>query len=95
MPKKNTYIISYDISQDRRRAKAANIIKDYGIRVQKSVFECFVKPDSFKKLIAQLDKIIDYKTDSILGYMVCEACLKHKQTMGQNIIQTKEDFFII
>lgn len=95
MPRKNTYIISYDISKDRKRARAANTIKDYGVRVQKSVFECRVKPDAFNELMAKLEKIIDRKTDSVLGYLVCEACLKQKQAMGQNNIQTEEDFFVI
>ncbi|QTA80268.1 Putative CRISPR-associated endonuclease Cas2 [Desulfonema limicola] len=95
MPRKNTYIISYDISKDRQRARAANTIKDYGIRVQKSVFECRVRPNAFLELMAKLEKIIDPKTDSVLGYLVCEACFKRKQAIGQNTVLEEEDFFVI
>lgn len=95
MPKKNTYIVSYDISKDKKRARAANTIKNYGVRVQKSVFECRVKPDDIDKLMLQLEKIIDFNTDSVLVYFVCDGCLKRKKAMGQNNIQTDEDFCVI
>lgn len=44
------YVISYDISNDRRRNKIAKILLDYGRRVQYSVFECEMNQKSFKEL---------------------------------------------
>jgi CRISPR-associated protein Cas2 len=34
------FVIAYDIEQDRRRNKVMSALKDYGLRVQYSVFEC-------------------------------------------------------
>jgi CRISPR-associated protein Cas2 len=33
-------VVSYDISDDKRRRKVAQIMEGYGYRVQYSVFEC-------------------------------------------------------
>ncbi|RJP64442.1 MAG: CRISPR-associated endonuclease Cas2, partial [Candidatus Abyssobacteria bacterium SURF_17] len=32
--------VSYDVSNNKKRSKIADILKDYGHRVQYSVFEC-------------------------------------------------------
>lgn len=40
MVDKKLYVISYDIVDDRKRTKTVDTLKDYGRRVQKSVFEC-------------------------------------------------------
>ena len=34
------FVVAYDIRQDRRRNKVMNTLKDFGLRVQYSVFEC-------------------------------------------------------
>ena len=34
------FVVSYDISDDKRRTKIHNTLKSYGQRVQYSVFEC-------------------------------------------------------
>ena len=33
-------VVSYDVPDDRRRTRLAHILKDFGERVQYSVFEC-------------------------------------------------------
>lgn len=35
----NTYLICYDIEDDRERTRVANLLESYGQRVQYSVFE--------------------------------------------------------
>jgi len=35
-------IVAYDIADERRLARVAKIVKDYGVRVQKSIFEVSV-----------------------------------------------------
>ena len=34
------YLVCYDIVSDRRRNKVSKLLEAYGLRVQKSVFEC-------------------------------------------------------
>ncbi len=37
------YAIVYDISDDKERGKVDKILKGFGFRVQKSVYECMLK----------------------------------------------------
>ena len=36
-------LVTYDIKDDKKRNKVCNILKDYGNRVQYSVFECYLE----------------------------------------------------
>ena len=44
---KKYYIVSYDISNDKKRTKMLRLLKNYGVRVQKSVFECLISERLF------------------------------------------------
>lgn len=43
-------LISYDISDDKRRKKVAKLLEGYGYRVQYSVFECDLTLKQIKKV---------------------------------------------
>ena len=43
-------VVSYDVSDDRRRRKVAKIMEGYGYRVQYSVFECDLDADQMRTL---------------------------------------------
>ena len=95
MADKKFYLISYDIVDDRKRFKAAEALKDYGQRVQKSVFEAKLDAKTLSKLLARLEEIIDKDTDNVLVYSLCEACVKHKQWIGLAIIGEDADFRVL
>ncbi len=66
-------LISYDVAmQDtggaRRLRRVAKACKDYGQRVQYSVFECIVEPAQWAKLKDRLIKEIDPEQDSLRFY---------------------------
>jgi CRISPR-associated protein Cas2 len=43
---RNTYLVCYDVSDDRRRTRVAKAMMGFGDRIQYSVFECqFTKTD--------------------------------------------------
>ena len=75
-------VISYDIVDDRRRNKVANILLDYGKRVQYSVFEV----DDIENLEEIMDKItvlMNQGEDNIRYYVLCQGCEKRKKVMGK------------
>jgi len=72
-------VVAYDISSDEKRNKCMNILKDYGNRVNFSVFECTVDAQKLKEIKEKINKLIDNKTDSVLYYILCDAC-KTKRT---------------
>ncbi|UOD33956.1 CRISPR-associated endonuclease Cas2 [Deferribacteraceae bacterium V6Fe1] len=92
---KKYYVISYDISDDRIRYRVDKELKNYGIRVQKSVFECNITDAEYVKLKEKLDKLIDMNTDSIRYYFLCKHCRDNIQNVGNSFINTDKIFEII
>ena len=66
-------LVTYDVETkdpagQKRLRKVANCCKDFGQRVQSSVFECEVTPADLINLKYQLKSLIDTRTDSIRIY---------------------------
>ena len=66
-------LVSYDVSTTdptgtRRLARVAKVCKDYGQRVQFSVFECIVDPAQWAVLKQRLIDEIDQDLDSLRFY---------------------------
>lgn len=67
-------LVSYDVSIEgdgsRRLRRVAKVCKDYGQRVQFSVFECIVDPAQWTVMRQRLISEIDPKTDSLRFYFL-------------------------
>lgn len=74
-------LISYDVASDdtgqRRLRRVARACKDYGQRVQYSVFECIVDPAQWTMLKERLISEIDPEKDSLRFYYL-GANYKHR-----------------
>jgi CRISPR-associated protein Cas2 len=75
---KQFIVVVYDISNDKRRVKLHNLLKDYGTPVQYSVFESR-QIESMKKSVIKLMK---KKVDSVRFYTLCDMCVKRIDTPG-------------
>lgn len=51
------YVISYDVSCDKRRKRIFDLLQDHGIRVQDSVFEIFTSRTRIKTLTERLEAL--------------------------------------
>jgi CRISPR-associated protein Cas2 len=67
--KKHFVLVVYDISDNKRRNKMVKILNRYGFRVQKSVFEAMLRPNKYKKLLSEVEKIPD-SFDSVRVYKI-------------------------
>ena len=68
-------LVSYDVSLEssggaRRLRRVGKACKDYGQRVQYSVYECIVDPAQWTKLRARLLSEIDAEQDSLRFYFL-------------------------
>lgn len=61
------YAVVYDITSDTERARVDKVLKDFGFRVQKSVFECRLNKKGKEDLIERL-KRLNIKTGFIKVY---------------------------
>lgn len=97
----HAYLVVYDVSTEdkegeKRLRKVANICLDYGIRVQKSVFECVLNEKQYKVLLDQLIKCLDPKEDSLRIYKLTLPIEKQVKVYGvQTAILTDQDDPII
>jgi CRISPR-associated protein Cas2 len=51
-------VVRYDIPHDRRRTRLHRTLKNFGTRVQYSVFECVLDPKDFSRLQAAVQRVI-------------------------------------
>ena len=61
------YTVVYDITSDAERARVDRVLKGFGFRVQKSVFECRLNKSAKNKLIEKLANL-NIKTGFIKVY---------------------------
>lgn len=68
-------IVAYDVNMESKEGQArlrkvATICKNFGQRVQYSLFECRVTPAQLEELIFALRKVIDEQKDSLRIYVL-------------------------
>ena len=89
------YAISYDIRDDRRRLHVARVLKDFGSRVQLSVFEAYLEARDLERLRSRLAKHLDPETDSVRLYPLCAACCPGILVLGQGVVTQDPEVIII
>lgn len=60
------YIVTYDISDDKRWRRVFRLMKGYGEWIQLSVFQCRMSQKRHSELIGLLDGIIHHRDDHIV-----------------------------
>lgn len=76
-------LIIYDISTPRRLRKVARVCENFGIRVQKSVFECWLDKDRFEAMWKALREEIEPESDSLVAYTLDAAASKQRRFAGK------------
>lgn len=80
-------LITYDVNTttaagQARLRRVAKICEGYGHRVQKSVFEVVCQETDKLRLVAELNKVIDYTLDSIRIYHLPAHALDNVEHIG-------------
>lgn len=79
-------VVSYDISDDKRRSKVAKIMEGYGYRVQYSVFECELNARKLAQLKRRLRPLVNPKEwESVRFYPLCAECDKKVKVLGKDL----------
>ncbi len=68
------HIISYDITDNKMRNKMCRLLKDYGARVQYSVFECELEPAELTEMLKKAAPFLNGTDDSLRVYSLCQSC---------------------
>jgi CRISPR-associated protein Cas2 len=63
---RSTYVVTYDISDDRRRDKVFRILHGFGDHTQYSVFLCELNEQELARLRTRVRPHIDHREDQLL-----------------------------
>lgn len=88
-------VVSYDIVDDRRRARLAKHLVNYGVRVQKSVFECILTAPQYDEMKQKALGYVENDEDSFRIYQICENCVAKIETFGISSVSDIVDVVII
>ena len=82
-------VISYDISDDKRRREVAKTIEGYGYRVQYSVFECDLTGQQLRAIKKALRPHVEARQgDSIRFYFIPANAVEKIQVIGNDHART-------
>lgn len=63
---RNTYLVCYDICDDKRLRRVYKTMRDFGDHLQYSIFECQFTPTDLAKCRHTLSEIINHREDQVL-----------------------------
>ena len=88
-------VVSYDVPEDRRRTRLAHALKDFGERVQYSVFECRLDAKDLEKLRQRIDGLTNPKEDRVRLYRLCQECTGNVQIWGTGTVTEDPEAYVL
>lgn len=88
-------IVAYDIADPKRIAQVARILKDYGVRVQKSIFEVDVNGSVFTVMKERVEKVIVPAEDGVKYFPLCRKCAGMVEIIGQGVFTDPDEEYCI
>ena len=64
------HLVAYDIGNPYRLRRVARICEDYGIRMEKSVFECDLQDTQMEQFWRQLSEAVNEDEDRVFDYRI-------------------------
>ena len=78
------HLIAYDIGNPRRLRRVAKICADYGIRMEKSVFECDLTDQQMMQFWERLRRVVDEDEDRVFDYRIGALERRNIRRMGRS-----------
>ncbi len=78
-----TYLVSYDVADDKRRLRLSKVLLDYGRRVQESVFWVDVEEEELvERMRGRVRRVVSETEDSVWVVPVCKGCAGKVESVG-------------
>lgn len=87
--KKMLIVVAYDIRDAKRLRKVAGVCKDHGVRVQYSVFECYLQGQQFDDYWEAMKEVVDPEEDSLVAYPISGEAQRKVRTYGTMVCSEK------
>lgn len=82
MSQKLLWVFTYDVADNRRRTRVMNLLRNFGVRVNFSVFECVLTAEEAAALAGRLARSLRRGKDHLRVYGVCAACQQRRSVHG-------------
>lgn len=88
-------VVTYDITDDRRRLQISDELQNFGARVNYSVFECHLEAETLADLKHRLAEKIETTEDNVRYYILCDACRKKVEIQGKGEITQDAGYTVV
>ncbi|PIP43128.1 MAG: CRISPR-associated endonuclease Cas2 [Deltaproteobacteria bacterium CG23_combo_of_CG06-09_8_20_14_all_60_8] len=89
------YLVVYDIADPKRLNRVAKIMKDYGVRVQKSKFEVDVSRAGFQEMSERILAVIEPAEDGVKFIPLCLSCRSKTEILGRGRFVDPDGEFLV
>jgi CRISPR-associated protein Cas2 len=89
------YLFAYDITDNKRRIAISKELEKFGVRKQKSFFQCDISEDKAEMVKEILLNLMDKKSDSLIFYPICSDCLEKAVLLGKGSLLEELQFEIL
>lgn len=88
-------LITYDITEPKRLNNMRRFLKEFGLRTQKSVFECDIDDAAIRRIRYYCLENLDLERDSVRIYRICNRCINKVVISGTGLKITQTDYMIV
>jgi CRISPR-associated protein Cas2 len=89
-------IVAYDIADPLRLNRVAKVMKDYGLRVQKSIFEVEANDKIFEEMKSRAERVMVREKDGVKYFPLCDRCADTLITIGvANSLPDEGEYLIV
>lgn len=88
-------LVVYDIAAPKRLRKVAKRMQAYGVRVQKSVFECELPESDLRRMLLQVETEMVLEEDQVRIYRLSHRSIRQVQVLGSPTAQLPEATVIV
>lgn len=75
-------LVVYDIANAKRLRKVARVMQAYGVRVQKSVFECDLSDTDRENMLQRAEEELVEEEDQVRLYRLSHRSIHHARILG-------------
>jgi CRISPR-associated protein Cas2 len=89
-------IVAYDIADPKRLNRIARIMKEYGHRVQKSIFEADIDERRFAEMRRRVEFSMVREVDGVKYFPLCDRCADTLVALGLcKVHPVDEDYLLL
>jgi len=89
------YLVCYDISKPKRLVRTAKVLESFGLRIQKSFFQCDIDETRMDDMRRRVLSVINKREDYFYIYPLCDECSRKAVEEGTGSLIRLEDFEIL